>query len=43
MPRATREFEEVARKYVLSRIQKDIQMDANGIKQRDTSNIGIDF
>ena len=41
--RATREFEEVARKYVLSRIQKDIQMDANEIKQRDTSNIGIDF
>ena len=41
--RTTREFEEVARKYVLSRIQKDIRMDANRIKQRDICDIGIDF
>ena len=41
--RTTREFEEIARKYVLSRIQKDIQMDANRIKQRDICDIGIDF
>ena len=39
----TREFEEVARRYVLSRAQKDIQMDANRIKQRDICDIGIDF
>lgn len=41
--RTTREFEEVARKYLLSRTQKDIQMDTNRIKQRDICDMGIDF
>ena len=43
MPRATREFEEVARKYLLSRTQKDIKIDADMIKNRDICDIGIDF
>ena len=43
MPRATGEFEEVARKYLLSRTQKDIKIDADMIKNRDICDIGIDF
>ena len=39
----TREFEEVARKYLLSRTQKDIKIDADMIKKRDICDIGIDF
>ena len=40
---ATREFEEVARKYVLSRIQKDVKIDVNGAKKRDIGGMGFDF
>ena len=36
---AIREFEEVARKHVLSRILKDIKIDASKIKRRDIKNI----
>ena len=35
IPDATREFEEVARKHVLSRIPKDIKIDASEIKMKD--------
>ena len=40
---ATREFEEVARKYALGRIQKDVKIDANGAKKRDIGGMGFDF
>ena len=37
----TREFEEVARKYVLSRIPEDIKMDESKIKRREIKDIGV--
>ena len=40
---ATREFEEVARKYALGRIQKDVKIDVNGVKKRDIGGMGFDF
>ena len=40
---ATREFEEVARKYALGRIQKDVKIDVNGAKKRDIGGMGFDF
>ena len=40
---ATREFEEVARRYALSRTQKDIKSDVDSAKKRDVSGIGFDF
>lgn len=36
---ATREFEEVARKHVLSRIPEDIKIDASEIKRKDIKDI----
>ena len=41
--RTTREFEEVARKYALGRIQKDVKIDVNGAKKRDIGGMGFDF
>ena len=41
IPNATREFEEVARRYVLSRIPKDIKIDVNKIKRREIKDIGV--
>lgn len=38
---ATREFEEVARRYVLSRIPEDIKIDVSKIKRREIKDIGI--
>ena len=38
---ATREFEEVARKYVLSRMPEDIKMDESKIKRREIKDIGV--
>lgn len=38
---ATREFEEVARKYVLSRIPEDTKIDVNKIKRREIKDIGV--
>lgn len=43
MSRATREFEEVARKYLLSCTQKDIKIDVDMIKKRDIGGMGFDF
>ena len=40
---ATREFEEVARKYALSHAQKDVKIDVNGAKKRDIGGMGFDF
>ena len=40
---ATREFEEVARKYALGRIQKDIKIDVDSVKKRDIGGMGFDF
>ena len=37
----TREFEEVARRYVLSRIPEDIKMDVSKIKRREIKDIGV--
>ena len=39
----TREFEEVARRYALSRTQKDIKIDVDSAKKRDVGGIGFDF
>ncbi|WP_134482488.1 hypothetical protein [Campylobacter showae] len=39
IPNATREFEEVARRYVLSRIPEDIKIDVNKIKRREIKDI----
>jgi len=41
MQNATREFEEVARRYVLSRIPKDTKIDVNKIKRREIKDIGV--
>ena len=41
IPDAAREFEEVARKYVLSRIPEDIKMDESKIKRREIKDIGV--
>ena len=41
IPDATREFEEVARKYVLSRIPEDIKIDVSKIKRREIKDIGV--
>ena len=38
---ATREFEEVARRYVLGRIPEDIKIDVSKIKRKDIKDIGI--
>ena len=38
---ATREFEEVARRYVLSRIPEDIKMDESKIKMREIKDNGV--
>ena len=43
MLRATIEFKEVARKYALGRIQKDVKIDVNGVKKRDIGGMGFDF
>ena len=40
---ATREFEEVARKYALGHIQKDVKIDVNSAKKRDIGGMGFDF
>ena len=40
---ATREFEEVARKYTLGRIQKDVKIDVDVPKKRDIGGMGFDF
>ena len=39
--RTTREFEEVARRYVLGRIPEDTKIDVNKIKRREIKDIGI--
>ena len=39
IPNTTREFEEVARKHVLSRIPEDIKIDASEIKRKDIKDI----
>ena len=39
----TREFEEVARKYALGRIQKDVKIDVDSAKKRDIGGMGFDF
>lgn len=41
IPDAAREFEEVARKYVLSRIPEDTKIDVNKIKRREIKDIGV--
>ncbi|MFC2587103.1 MAG: hypothetical protein ACFNYB_02195 [Campylobacter sp.] len=41
MQNATREFEEVARRYVLSRIPEDTKIDVNKIKRREIKDIGV--
>ena len=41
IPDATREFEEVARRYVLSRIPEDIKIDVSKIKRREIKDIGV--
>ena len=41
IPNATREFEEVARRYVLSRIPEDTKIDVNKIKRREIKDIGV--
>lgn len=38
---ATREFEEVARRYILSRIPEDTKIDVNKIKRREIKDIGV--
>ena len=38
---ATREFEEVARKYVLSRIPEDTKMDESKIKRKEIRGVGV--
>ena len=43
MSRATIEFKEVARKYALGRIQKDVKIDVDSVKKRDVSGMGFDF
>ena len=40
---ATREFEEVARKYALSHAQKDVKIDVDVPKKRDIGGMGFDF
>lgn len=40
---ATREFEEVARRYALSHAQKDIKIDVDSVKKRDIGGMGFDF
>ena len=40
---ATREFEEVARKYELGRIKKDVKIDVDSAKKRDIGGMGFDF
>jgi len=39
IPDAAREFEEVARRYVLSRIPEDTKIDVNKIKRREIKDI----
>ena len=39
----TREFEEVARKYELGRIKKDVKIDVDSAKKRDIGGMGFDF
>ena len=41
IPNATREFGEVARKYVLSRIPEDIKMDESKIKRTEIGGVGV--
>lgn len=41
IPNATREFEEVARRYVLSRIPEDIKMDESKIKRTEIGGVGV--
>lgn len=41
IPDATREFEEVARRYVLNRIPEDTKIDVNKIKRREIKDIGV--
>ena len=41
IPNATREFEEVARKYVLSRIPEDTKMDESKIKRKEIRGVGV--
>ena len=41
IPDATREFEEVARRYLLSRIPEDTKIDVNKIKRREIKDIGV--
>lgn len=43
MSRATIEFKEVARKYALDRIQKDVKIDVDSAKKRDIGGMGFDF
>ena len=40
---ATREFEEVARRYALSHAQKDVKIDVDVQKKRDIGGMGFDF
>jgi len=39
IPDATREFEEVVRKHVLSHISEDIEIDTSKIKRKDVKDI----
>ena len=41
IPGAAREFEEVARKYVLSRIPEDTKIDVNKIKRKEIRGVGV--
>jgi len=41
IPDAAREFEEVARKYVLSRIPEDIKIDVSKIKRKEIRGVGV--
>ena len=41
MQNATREFEEVARRYVLSRIPEDTKIDVSKIKRKEIGDIGV--
>ena len=41
IPNATREFEEVARRYVLSRMPEDTKIDVNKIKRKEIRGVGV--